>query len=63
MKQLLLIIALLPFAAIAQDSSSSKWSIGVNASVDYNYRALFVNTPNYAADNIIFMRNGMEVHF
>ena len=51
----------IPFYSLAQDSSGSKWSLGINASIDYNYRMLFVNIPNYGVNDVIFLRDGIEI--
>ena len=60
MKKLLLIIAILPLAVLAQDSSASKWSLGINASLDYNYRMLSKTIDNSYLNTFITQRDNIE---
>jgi hypothetical protein len=58
--RLIILFFIVPCYSIAQDSNSSKWSIGVNASIDYNYRKLSTANSNPYTDIIIPNRNNIE---
>lgn len=50
----------IPFYSLAQDSSGSKWSLGINASIDYNYRMLSKTIDNSYLNTFISYRDDIE---